>query len=92
MEVQTREITCACGHTYETDRTVNWCPKCNTVLANEQVHDGKCWRHTDTEVDQKMLEQWFIKTTDYAEELLNDIPKLQWPERIKIMQEQLLVL
>jgi len=66
---------------------VNWCPKCNTVLANEQVHDGKCWRHTDTEVDQKYLEQWFIKTTDYADQLLEDIPKLQWPERIKIMQE-----
>ncbi len=66
---------------------VNWCPKCNTVLANEQVHDGKCWRHNDTEVEQKDLEQWFIKTTAYADELLECIPKLQWPERIKIMQE-----
>jgi leucyl-tRNA synthetase len=66
---------------------VNWCPKCNTVLANEQVHDGRCWRHKDTKVDVKYLEQWFIKTTAYAGELLENIPKLQWPERIKIMQE-----
>ena len=75
------------GMLYRKKAPVNWCPKCNTVLANEQVHDGKCWRHTDTEVDQKYLEQWFIKTTAYAEELLSDISKLQWPERIKIMQE-----
>jgi leucyl-tRNA synthetase len=65
---------------------VNFCSKCDTVLANEQVHNGKCWRHTDTDVEIKHLEQWFVKTTDYAEELLNDIEKLQWPERIKIMQ------
>ncbi len=66
---------------------VNWCPECCTVLANEQVHDGKCWRHTETEVEKKELEQWFIKTTKYAEELLSEIPNLEWPERIKAMQE-----
>ncbi len=71
---------------YRKKSPVNWCPKCKTVLANEQVHDGKCWRHEDTDVDQKMLEQWFIKTTEYADELLEDIEKLKWPERIKIMQ------
>ncbi|NQV08950.1 leucine--tRNA ligase, partial [Candidatus Woesearchaeota archaeon] len=66
---------------------VNWCPKCNTVLANEQVHDGKCWRHKNTEVEEKYLEQWFIKTTAYADELYDMIPDLEWPERIKIMQK-----
>ena len=75
------------GLVYRKEAFVNWCPKCNTVLANEQVHDGKCWRHTDTEVDLKALEQWFLKITDYADELLDEIPKLQWPERIKIMQD-----
>ncbi|MBD3354769.1 leucine--tRNA ligase [Candidatus Woesearchaeota archaeon] len=74
------------GLVYRKKAPVNWCPKCNTVLANEQVHDGRCWRHEDTDVDQKMLEQWFIKTTEYADELLEDIEKLKWPERIKIMQ------
>ena len=75
------------GLVYRKEAPVNWCPECNTVLANEQVHDGKCWRHTKTEVEKKFLEQWFIKTTEYAEELLENIPKLGWPERIKIMQE-----
>ena len=65
---------------------VNWCPKCKTVLANEQVHNGKCWRHEDTEVEIKHLEQWFIKTTEYADELLEGIDKLDWPNRIKSMQ------
>jgi leucyl-tRNA synthetase len=74
------------GLVYRKDATVNWCPRCDTVLANEQVHDGRCWRHNDTEVDQKALEQWFIKTTEYAEELLECIDGLSWPERIKIMQ------
>jgi len=75
------------GLVYRKKASVNWCPKCDTVLANEQVHNGKCWRHTDTEVQIKFLEQWFIKTTKYADELLEDIPKLKWPERIKLMQE-----
>ncbi len=72
---------------YRKKALVNWCQKCNTVLANEQVHNGKCWRHEDTEVIEKNLEQWFIKITKYADELLKEIPKLKWPERIKIMQE-----
>ena len=74
------------GLVYRKKSPVNWCPKCDTVLANEQVHSGMCWRHKDTEVEIKHLEQWFIKTTAYAEELLRDIEKLDWPERIKIMQ------
>jgi leucyl-tRNA synthetase len=72
---------------YRKKAAVNWCPKCNTVLANEQVHDGKCEYHKTTDVKIKQLEQWFIKTTKYADELLKDIPKLQWPNRIKTMQE-----
>ncbi|MBN1792515.1 leucine--tRNA ligase [Candidatus Woesearchaeota archaeon] len=75
------------GLVYRKKSAVNWCPDCSTVLANEQVHSGKCWRHTETDVETKHLEQWFIKTTAYTEELLADIKKLNWPERIKIMQE-----
>ena len=75
------------GLVYRKKASVNWCPKCDTVLANEQVHNGKCWRHEDTEVEIKNLEQWFIKTTEYAEELLENAEKLKWPERIKIMQK-----
>lgn len=74
------------GLVYRKKAGVNWCPECNTVLANEQVHNGKCWRHKETDVTEKQLEQWFIKTTNYADELLRDIDKLEWPERIKIMQ------
>ncbi|NOZ76934.1 MAG: leucine--tRNA ligase, partial [Euryarchaeota archaeon] len=75
------------GLVYRKTATVNWCPECDTVLANEQVHDGRCWRHTSTEVDQKDLEQWFIKTTAYAGELLDCIADLKWPERIRAMQD-----
>jgi len=75
------------GLVYKKKSAANWCSKCNSVLANEQVHNGKCWIHKDVDVEIKQLEQWFIKTTDYAEELLEDIKKLQWPERIKLMQE-----
>ena len=75
------------GLIYRKKSTVNWCPSCNSVLANEQVHNGKCWRHKETDVEQKQLEQWFIKITKYSEELLKDIQKLEWPNRIKIMQE-----
>src|SRR3989344_2123868 len=75
------------GLVYKKKSAVNWCPKCQTVLANEQVHDGKCWRHEDTNVEIRQLEQWFIRTTKYADELLKDIEKLDWPGRIKIMQE-----
>jgi leucyl-tRNA synthetase len=75
------------GLAYKKKSIVNWCPKCETVLANEQVHDGKCWRHEDTNVEVKDLEQWFFKITDYAEELLKDIDKLKgWSEDVKTMQ------
>ncbi len=75
------------GLAYRKKASVNWCPKCSTVLANEQVHDGKCWRHKDIEVEIKQLEQWFIKTTKYADELLDMVDDLQWPDRIKAMQK-----
>lgn len=71
---------------YRKKAPVNFCDKCNTVLANEQVHNGKCWRHEDTDVQVKQLEQWFIKTTKYAEELLSMIEGLEWPQRVKSMQ------
>ncbi|HAR63169.1 MAG TPA: leucine--tRNA ligase [Candidatus Margulisbacteria bacterium] len=74
------------GLIYQKEAAVNWCEKCGTVLANEQVKDGKCWR-CDTIVVQKDLKQWFIKITDYAERLLQDISTLQgWPDSVKIMQ------
>ncbi|MBI5803465.1 leucine--tRNA ligase [Candidatus Pacearchaeota archaeon] len=75
------------GLVYRKKALVNWCQKCDTVLANEQVHNGKCWRHEDTEVQIKNLEQWFIKTTEYADEILKMVDKLEWPERIKTMQK-----
>lgn len=75
------------GLAYKEKSAVNWCPKCKTVLANEQVKNGTCWRHETTDVQQKDLEQWYWKTTEYAQELLDDIDKLKdWPERVKIMQ------
>ncbi|MBI5078942.1 leucine--tRNA ligase, partial [Candidatus Saganbacteria bacterium] len=75
------------GLAYRKKATVNWCPKCETVLANEQVvKDHRCWR-CETKVEEKELEQWFLKITAYAEQLLNDIEKLSgWPEPVKIMQ------
>jgi len=74
------------GLAFKKKAAVNWCPSCNTVLANEQVVDGKCWR-CQSNVTESFLEQWFFKITDYAEELLNDIEKLEhWPERVKTMQ------
>ncbi|MFW6378427.1 MAG: leucine--tRNA ligase [Nanoarchaeota archaeon] len=76
------------GLAYQKTSAVNWCPKCNTVLANEQVEGGKCWRHEDTDVEVKHLKQWFLKTTAYVEELYDNIDKLEdWPERTKAMQK-----
>src|SRR3989344_1792103 len=75
------------GLVYRKKSPVNFCEKCNSVLANEQVHDGKCWRHSDCEVQIKNLEQWFIKTTKYADDLLKGIDNLDWPDRIKRMQK-----
>jgi len=75
------------GLAFKRKASVNWCPECNTVLANEQVHSGKCWRHPDTNVEVKDLNQWFWKITKYADELLQDIDKLKgWSEDVKIMQ------
>jgi leucyl-tRNA synthetase len=73
---------------YRKKALVNWCPKCATVLANEQVVDGCCWRHDDTPVEQRALEQWFLRTTAYADQLLDDIAQLEgnWPERVLTMQ------
>jgi leucyl-tRNA synthetase len=66
---------------------VNWCPKCATVLANEQVVAGHCWRHEDTLVETRELEQWFLRTTQYADELLQGLDKLTgWPEKVRTMQ------
>ena len=74
------------GLAYKKTSFVNWCPKCETVLANEQVEDGGCWR-CDSEVRQKELDQWFLRITDYAEELLEWTHKLPgWPERVLVMQ------
>ncbi|MDO8582199.1 MAG: leucine--tRNA ligase, partial [bacterium] len=73
------------GLAYKKKAPVNWCPSCQTVLANEQVVDGACER-CHTSVEQKELEQWFFKITDYVERLLNDLEGLDWPERIKDMQ------
>ena len=75
------------GLAYKKEAAVNWCHKCATVLANEQVIDGKCWRCDDV-VEKKYLSQWFLKITDYAEELLQSIDDLKgWPESVKIMQK-----
>lgn len=74
------------GLVYKKTSTVNWCPNDKTVLANEQVHDGCCWR-CDTPVEQKEIPQWFIKITDYAEQLLGGLDNLpQWPDMVKTMQ------
>ena len=75
------------GLAYKKNAPVNWCSKCNTVLANEQVHDGKCWRHENTAVEVKNLNQWFLKTTSYADELYEGIKNLKdWPEDVKKLQ------
>lgn len=75
------------GLAYRKEAKVNWCEKCNTVLANEQVIEGKCWR-CDTPVVKKDLKQWFFKITDYADRLLEDLKLLPgWPERVKTMQK-----
>jgi len=75
------------GLAYQKESAVNWCPKCDTVLANEQVVDGKCWRHEDTDVEIKHLKQWFLKITDYVDRLLEGHKKLNWPARTIAMQK-----
>ena len=75
------------GLAYRKKSKVNWCPDCATVLANEQVIDGCCWRHEDTIVEQRDLVQWFFRITAYAQELLEGLDKLDgWPEKVRTMQ------
>ena len=75
------------GLVYRKKSKVNWCPECATVLANEQVVNGCCWRHEDTQVEQRDLEQWFLRITAYAQELLDGLDKLDgWPEKVRTMQ------
>lgn len=77
------------GLAYRKLSKVNWCPQCQTVLANEQVVDGCCWRHETTQVEAKEIEQWFLRITKYSDELLDDMKELHdgWPERVLVMQE-----
>jgi len=75
------------GLAYQKESAVNWCPKCNSVLANEQVVNGRCWVHDDVEVEVRKLKQWFLKITDYADELYSGLEKLGgWPEKTLAMQ------
>ncbi|HSP10373.1 MAG TPA: leucine--tRNA ligase [Candidatus Dormibacteraeota bacterium] len=75
------------GLAYRAMAPVNWCPVDKTVLANEQVINGRCWRHPDVEVEKRDLEQWFLKITDYADRLLDDLALLdRWPHKVRVMQ------
>jgi leucyl-tRNA synthetase len=75
------------GLAYRKKSKVNWCPDCATVLANEQVIDGRCWRHEDTIVEQRDLVQWFLRITAYTQELLDGLDKLDgWPDKVRTMQ------
>jgi leucyl-tRNA synthetase len=74
------------GLAYRANGAQWWCDKCQTILANEQVINGCCWRHPDNPVTKKDLEQWYIKITDYADRLLADLDGIDWPEPIKLMQ------
>ncbi|HTW65298.1 MAG TPA: leucine--tRNA ligase [Bryobacteraceae bacterium] len=76
------------GVAYKKTALLNWCPECGTVLANEQVVDGCCWRHESVQVEQREIEQWFLRITAYADELLSAISELEdgWPERVLLMQ------
>jgi leucyl-tRNA synthetase len=76
------------GLAYRKTALLNWCPECQTVLANEQVVDGCCWRHDKTPVEQREMDQWFLRITQYADQLLDDIGQLEggWPDRVITMQ------
>lgn len=74
------------GLAYRAQKAQWWCEKCRSILANEQVVGGCCWRHEDTPVTKKVLDQWFFKISDYAERLLTDLDYINWPENIKLMQ------
>ena len=75
------------GLAYKKKTLANWCPKDQAVLANEQVIDGHCWRHPDTLVIQKKVDQWMFRITEYAEDLIKSLERLDWPERTKLMQK-----
>jgi leucyl-tRNA synthetase len=75
-----------CGLAYRKKAPVNWCENCQSVLANEEAEGGKCWR-CEQDVTKKEMEQWFFKITAYADELIKDLDKIQWPEQIKTMQK-----
>lgn len=74
------------GLAYKKEAAANWCPSCKSVLANEQAEGGVCWR-CGTQVEQRMINQWFFKITDYADELQSAVDALDWPEKIKLMQK-----
>jgi leucyl-tRNA synthetase len=74
------------GLAYRKMAKVNWCPKCKTVLANEQISTGFCWRHEDTAPEVRDLEQWFFKVTEYADRLLDDMAELDWPDAVLTQQ------
>jgi len=74
------------GLAYRASGSQWWCPECKTILANEQVENGFCWRHPETRVEKKDLEQWYFKITAYADQLLDDLETIDWPERIVAMQ------
>jgi leucyl-tRNA synthetase len=75
------------GLAYRAMATVNWCPVDKTVLANEQVINGRCWRHPETEVEKRDLEQWYLRITEYADRLLDDLALLKdWPDKVRVMQ------
>jgi len=75
------------GLAYRAEAPVNWCPVDQTVLANEQVVNGRCWRHPDVPVEKRNLEQWFLRITEYADRLLDDLALLpDWPEKVRVMQ------
>ncbi len=74
------------GLAYRSLAPANWCPKCSTVLANEEVKDGRCWR-CDSYIEKKDLPQWFFKITDYADALIDDLDTIDWPDSIKLMQK-----
>jgi leucyl-tRNA synthetase len=75
------------GLAYRAETPINWCPSCKTGLANEEVKEGRCWR-CDTVVEKRPMPQWYFKITDYAERLLNDLDKIDWPQGIKQMQRE----
>ncbi|MEX2538266.1 MAG: leucine--tRNA ligase [Actinomycetota bacterium] len=75
------------GLAYRKTAKVNWCPKCHTVLANEQISSGFCWRHEDQVPEIRDLEQWFFKITDYADRLLDDMDELEWPDAVLVQQK-----